>query len=103
MTKHKEYWNGNADYGQIVVAAFLSERLADLRDYLSKRPKQDETAVFWWLQKVQAERDMTKMRFLAMERNANTAGLDKWRLELKKEREEACMAAYRSKQKDSAR
>lgn len=100
MRTLEDYWNGNADYGDVVVAAFLSERLADLRDYLAKRPKQDETAVFWWLQRVQQERDMTKRRFLAMERNADTTSLEKWHLELKKEREEASMAIYRNQKKE---
>lgn len=102
MRTLEDYWNGNADYGHMVVAAFLSERLADLRDYLATRPKQDETAVFWWLQKVQAERDMTKTRFLAMERNANTASLEKWRLELEKERKEASMTIYRGQKEKGA-
>lgn len=100
MQKIEDYWNGNADYGQIVVAAFLSERLPDLKDYLAKRTKQDETAVFWWLHKVQQEREMTKQRFLAMERNPNAAGLEKWRLELEKEREEAAMTVYRNQKRE---
>ena len=87
----EEYFYALAVNGDLVIASFVMQRLAELKTYLSEQTKRDEVAAYLWLQRVQEDRQKTKERCLTMARFPipNGTCLHDWMVEIDLERKAA--------------